>query len=200
MKQVASGAVHLEVALKQLFWMYDLRFSRRWLWRVSSSEIKPRVVRWVTTEVLEEHIASIFRVKKISLENSACHLLALRFLAELTFFALKMDAIYSSETSVDTQRTARRYIPEDDTNHSECYFSVLCVEVLGIYAVVCLHVIKPIEMPGYEPQMNCNCIRIYFPLLGYLVTICQIRNTHQILFEWSITRWRNLRNKVLHNL
>jgi hypothetical protein len=29
-----------------------------------------------------------------------------------------MEAICSSETSVDTQRTTRRHIPEDDTLHS----------------------------------------------------------------------------------
>jgi hypothetical protein len=28
-----------------------------------------------------------------------------------------MEAIFSSETSVDTQRTTLRYIPEDDTRH-----------------------------------------------------------------------------------
>jgi hypothetical protein len=32
--------------------------------------------------------------------------------------ALKMEAISSSETSVDTQRTTRRYIPEDCTLHN----------------------------------------------------------------------------------
>jgi hypothetical protein len=31
---------------------------------------------------------------------------------------LKMEAICSSETSVDTQRTTRRYIPEEDTLHN----------------------------------------------------------------------------------
>jgi hypothetical protein len=31
------------------------------------------------------------------------------------FSTLKMEAISSSETSVDTQRTTRRYIPEDGT-------------------------------------------------------------------------------------
>jgi hypothetical protein len=31
------------------------------------------------------------------------------------FFDLKMEAIYCSETSVDFQRTTRRYIPEDST-------------------------------------------------------------------------------------
>jgi hypothetical protein len=29
-----------------------------------------------------------------------------------------MEAIYSSETSVDTHRTTRRYIPEDGTLHN----------------------------------------------------------------------------------
>jgi hypothetical protein len=39
------------------------------------------------------------------------------FLAQLIFLTLKMEAIYSSETSVDTQLTTRRYIPEDGTCH-----------------------------------------------------------------------------------
>jgi hypothetical protein len=42
-------------------------------------------------------------------------LLARWFLAELIFSTPKMKAICSSETSVDTQRTTRRYIPEDGT-------------------------------------------------------------------------------------
>jgi hypothetical protein len=33
--------------------------------------------------------------------------------AQLIFLTLKMEAICSSETSVDTQRTTLRYIPED---------------------------------------------------------------------------------------
>jgi hypothetical protein len=32
--------------------------------------------------------------------------------------ALKMDEIYSSETSIDFQRITRRYIPEDSTVHN----------------------------------------------------------------------------------
>jgi hypothetical protein len=36
---------------------------------------------------------------------------------ELTSSTLKMEAICSSETSVETQRTTRRHIPEDDTLH-----------------------------------------------------------------------------------
>jgi hypothetical protein len=44
--------------------------------------------------------------------------LARWFLAKLVFLTLKMKAVCSSETSVDTQRTTRRYIPEDDTLHN----------------------------------------------------------------------------------
>jgi hypothetical protein len=46
-------------------------------------------------------------------------MLPLWFLAELIFSTLKMEAICSSGTSVDTHLTTRRYIPEDCTlyNH-----------------------------------------------------------------------------------
>jgi hypothetical protein len=40
------------------------------------------------------------------------------FVAQLNFSTLKMEAIYSSETSVDTQRITRRYIPDGGTLHS----------------------------------------------------------------------------------
>jgi hypothetical protein len=49
-------------------------------------------------------------------EHSACHLLA-RWFAEPISLTLKMEAICSSETSVETQQTARRHIPGDDTLH-----------------------------------------------------------------------------------
>jgi hypothetical protein len=48
-------------------------------------------------------------------KKPACHLLSHWFLAQLIFSTLKMEAICSSETSVDTQWTTRRYIPEDGT-------------------------------------------------------------------------------------
>jgi hypothetical protein len=54
-----------------------------------------------STGVSEEHIASIFKDEKISL-----------------FFTVMMEPICSSETSVDTQRTTRRHIPEDGTFHN----------------------------------------------------------------------------------
>jgi hypothetical protein len=40
------------------------------------------------------------------------------FLAQLILSTLKMETICSSETSVVTQRTTRRYIPEDGTLHN----------------------------------------------------------------------------------
>jgi hypothetical protein len=56
-------------------------------------------------------MSSIFRVEKIvsgrNQHESRWHACLLIFLT------LKMEAIYSSETSVDTQQTTRRYIPED---------------------------------------------------------------------------------------
>jgi hypothetical protein len=44
--------------------------------------------------------------------------LATCLLAEIISLTLKMEAKFTSETSVDTQQTARRYIPEVDTLHS----------------------------------------------------------------------------------
>jgi hypothetical protein len=45
----------------------------------------------------------------------ASHLLDNWFLTEIIFSTLKTEAICSSETSVDTQRTTLRHITEDDT-------------------------------------------------------------------------------------
>jgi hypothetical protein len=47
------------------------------------------------------------------IEHSACHLLA-HWFAEPFSSTLKMEAISSSEKSVETQQTTRRHIPEDD--------------------------------------------------------------------------------------
>jgi hypothetical protein len=45
-------------------------------------------------------------------------MLATCLLAEIISFILKMEAICSSETSVATQQTTGRHIPEDDTLHN----------------------------------------------------------------------------------
>jgi hypothetical protein len=47
-----------------------------------------------------------------------------------------MEAIYSSETSVATQRTTRRHIPEDDTLHNhrcENLKSYTILKYLGLF-------------------------------------------------------------------
>jgi hypothetical protein len=53
-----------------------------------------------------------------STDCTACHLISRWFLAQFIFSTLKIKAMCSSETSVDTQRTTRRYIPEDGTLHN----------------------------------------------------------------------------------
>jgi hypothetical protein len=59
----------------------------------------------LSTDVSEEHIASIFRVEEIisarKQQKRACHLLPCWFLAELVSSTLKMEVICSSERSVD---------------------------------------------------------------------------------------------------
>jgi hypothetical protein len=61
----------------------------------------------VSTDFSEEHIASIFRVEEISSAKETSKQAA-----------LKVEAICSSETSVETQQTTGRHIPEDDTLHN----------------------------------------------------------------------------------
>jgi hypothetical protein len=54
---------------------------------------------------------------------SAYHLLACWFAVPISS-TLKMETICSSETSVETQRTTRRHIPEDDTLHVTYCFTL----------------------------------------------------------------------------
>jgi hypothetical protein len=55
--------------------------------------------------------------------------------AELISSTLKMEAICSSETSVETRRTTRRYIPEDDTLVSSLFTSWTYASILKMEAV-----------------------------------------------------------------
>jgi hypothetical protein len=50
--------------------LYDLRFSRRWLWRMPSSGMWI-LVDLVCTDISEERIASIFRVEESASEEQA---------------------------------------------------------------------------------------------------------------------------------
>jgi hypothetical protein len=63
-----------------------------------------RVVCWDAADVSDEHIASFF-------------LLTCWFLLKISS-TLEMEAICSSETSIASQQTTRRHIPEDDTLHN----------------------------------------------------------------------------------
>jgi hypothetical protein len=65
-------------------------------------------VALVETDVLEEHVASIIRVKGISMIQV---LVTDNFLSSLILFALILEVIRSSKTPLLT-RAARRHIPE----------------------------------------------------------------------------------------
>jgi hypothetical protein len=80
------------------------------------------------TDILEKHTTFIF----------SKHLLARWFLVELIFSTLKMEVTCSSETSVDTQRTTRRYIPEDGTLHNHrCENLKSYIILSGFKAIYC---------------------------------------------------------------
>jgi hypothetical protein len=70
-----------------------MRFSQRWLWKVLSSGIWPRVVRWKSTDVSGDRYPFRLEGRRISRRNtsvkagdkesSTCHLLSLWHLARL---------------------------------------------------------------------------------------------------------------------
>jgi hypothetical protein len=54
-------------------------------------------------------------------------LLSRWFIAELIFSTVKMEVICFSETLVETQRTTRRYIPENGTLHESIIAFLLVI-------------------------------------------------------------------------
>jgi hypothetical protein len=72
----------------------------------------------VSSDVSEEHIASIFRVEKEAEQETSMKAGGKLVSYSANFSALKMEAICFSKTSGDTQRTTRRYISEDGTLHN----------------------------------------------------------------------------------
>jgi hypothetical protein len=70
---------------------------------------------------------------------ASIHLLSLLFLTELTFSTLKMEAICSSETSVGSQRTTRRYIPEGGTVQYYRCENLKLLHDLTDFALVCVN-------------------------------------------------------------
>jgi hypothetical protein len=108
--------------------LWDLMFSQRWLWRVLFSGIQRLVVRWKSADASEEHVASIFRVKDYTKQETSVKDDGKQSSAysSLTYSStIKMDGACSSEKSVDFQRTTRRYIPEDRTLYKKAKFSAL---------------------------------------------------------------------------
>jgi hypothetical protein len=77
----------------------NLRLWHRWLWREVSRGIYRRAVRWKWTHISEEHTAFFFKRPAFTLVSCSA------------YSTPKMEAICSSETSIDFQRTTRRYIP-----------------------------------------------------------------------------------------
>jgi hypothetical protein len=47
-----------------IYSLQDLRFPQRWLWTVLSCGVQRRVVRWKSTDISAEHVASIFGVEE----------------------------------------------------------------------------------------------------------------------------------------
>jgi hypothetical protein len=114
----------------------DLEWINYWIqnmnkiWRVSSSGMWRRVVCWVATDVSEEHIASIFRVEEIiSASKQVASLLAGS--CWNYFFDPEDGGVCSSETSVATQQTTQRHIPDDTLHNHRCenlksYMNKIC--------------------------------------------------------------------------
>jgi hypothetical protein len=81
-----------------------------------------RVVCWDATDVSEEHIASIFRAEEKFQQDQQV--------------SLKMEAICFSETWVETERTTRRHIPEDDTPQNHRCANLISYKVSAVFATM----------------------------------------------------------------
>jgi hypothetical protein len=66
------------------------------------------------TDISEEYVASIFRVKEQTKQETSITLVML-VSCLACYLTMNMGATCSSETSIDIQQTTRRYIPENIT-------------------------------------------------------------------------------------
>jgi hypothetical protein len=88
-----------------------------------STKIKVLIITSIRVSVGFEVFTAVVMKSIIFWDMTPCSLLScfspacLLVLSEIISSTLKMEAICSSETSVGTQQTTRRYIPEDDTLH-----------------------------------------------------------------------------------
>jgi hypothetical protein len=121
-------------------WIMALSFCGLFYGGVSHETVERRMVGWIGKDFHGSGCGAIeiFRNLKsiIFWDMTPCSLLSsnrrlggtyrlhlqdrrtLLVLAKIISSTLKMEAIYSSETSVATQQTTRRLIPEDDTLHN----------------------------------------------------------------------------------
>jgi hypothetical protein len=107
--------------------MWDLRFSRQWLWQMASSGMLRRVAL-VRADVSEEFRTSIIRVRRIGERWATLTVTSNRYVGRVLVTAnvapsspilvtLMMGALSSCETSLLTRAT-RRNIPEDAIRHN----------------------------------------------------------------------------------
>jgi hypothetical protein len=101
----------------------------------------------------------------------ACHLLSRWSLVRVILSTMKMEAAYTSKTSVDFQRTARRYIPEDRTLYNHC-----CENLRSYMNCVCLRRYSFVRrIFGSKRNIITGCWRrmhndeVYCSLLGVLL-------------------------------
>jgi hypothetical protein len=75
-------------------------------------------------------------------------------LAEFISLTLTMEAICSSETSIDTQRTTLRYIPEDDTLHNHSSEKLKSYKLKLLHEVYCdLYGFNVTTLSGIRSQL-----------------------------------------------
>jgi hypothetical protein len=88
-------------------------FLQRWLWRVLSSGMYRRVVRWKSSDV----------------DRSTCHTQQDAY-HEGYSSTLNIEMTCPSETSADIQQTTQRYIPEDRTLQFKIVITLLTMAII----------------------------------------------------------------------
>jgi hypothetical protein len=94
-----------------------------------------------------------------------------------------MEAICSSETSVDTQRTTKRYIPEDGTLQKET--------TSYIHVPMCLIWYSFVSLNGKSCAWRCSLVLIWYFQKG------EFDGAHLILTKLHITFFSVTRQKML---
>jgi hypothetical protein len=97
-----------------------------WLWLLwrtcylSTDSVYVNFVRYKLKVPLHWHVCNFVDIQTIFHTHFCLPHAYLLVLSEIISSTLKMEAICSSETSVATQETTRRHIPEDATLHNHC--------------------------------------------------------------------------------